>query len=65
MDFYFVKIFLWFNQRTTDDAALFDWLVDNVFGPDGALGIDGIECGPWILWGPPGCPIGTIFFWSI
>lgn len=45
---------------TTDDAALFDWLVDNVFGPDGALGIDCIECGPWMLCGAPGCPIGTI-----
>lgn len=47
---------------TTDDAALFDWLVDNVFGPDGALDIDCIECGgPWMLCGAPGCPIGTIF----
>lgn len=46
---------------TTDDVVLFDWLVDSVFGPDGALGIDGIECGPCILCGAPGCPIGTIF----
>lgn len=46
---------------TTDDAALFDWLVDNVFGPDGALGMLGIECGgPCILCGAPGWPIGTI-----
>lgn len=46
---------------TTDDAALFDWLADNVFGPVGALGIDCIPCGPWMLCGAPGWPIGTIF----
>lgn len=47
---------------TTDDVVLFDWLVESVFGPDGALGIDCIECGPCILCGAPGCPIGTIFY---
>lgn len=48
------------SKLTTEEAALVDWFVDNVFGPDGAVGIVGIWCEGWILCCGPGCPIGTI-----